>query len=204
MSRKATAALNLGPDVVAMLLPHRRPFLFVDRITHYAREPTPTLRAERYVSAADPVFTGHFPELHLWPGVLIQEGLGQSCNLLLSLLGIESWWEERGGRAGEVLEALENLELGYRLHPGFQPQKVEPFLRQMVPPAAFMGLAAAVEIKFLAPVFAGVLLEYEVSRTDVVGEMVRCAIEARAAGAPVARGFMTNKMGLPLPALRTR
>ena len=199
MSTRELRPLNLGPDVLARLLPHRRPFLMVDRITHFAAGPEPRLRAERYISAADPIFEGHFPELHLWPGVYIQEGLGQSCGLLLTLLGLQAHYVATLRDPDEPLRALANLELGYRLHPGFQADDAASFLSAMVPPAAFMGMAASVDMKFLAPVFAGQRLDYDVRRTDVIGDMVRCDIEAFVGKDTVARGTMTSKMGVRLP-----
>lgn len=202
MSQPPLRPLNLGPDVVALLLPHRRPFLMVDRVTHFAAGPEPRLRAERYISASEPVFEGHFPELHLWPGVYIQEGLGQTCGILQTILSIQEHYIAQTREPDALLRTLANLELGYRLHPGFQPEDAAAFLSALVPPAAFMGVAASVELKFLAPVFAGQRLDYEVRRTDVIGEMIRCDLEAFVGKETVARGTMTNKMGVRLPGPR--
>src|SRR5262249_30324140 len=82
-SMKTKHNLSLGPDTIQRLPPHGRPFLMVDTVEGYERAPHPTLLAARHVSANEPVFEGHFPGLHLWPGVYTIEGLGQSANLLL-------------------------------------------------------------------------------------------------------------------------
>ncbi|MFH2006123.1 MAG: 3-hydroxyacyl-ACP dehydratase FabZ family protein [bacterium] len=203
MKKKRRDELNLGPDVLRALLPHRRPFLMVDRITAYDRDADPPyLRAERHISGNEPVFEGHFPDLSIWPGVYTQEGLGQSCNLLVVLLALQQRLQEQGGDPGDVLRALRNLELGHRLQPGFQPDVARELARQLPPPATFVGFTAQVELKFLAPVFAGQVLTYHVTRDHLLHDMVRCGVEASVEGRPVAQGLITGKFGIELPVLR--
>lgn len=69
----ATSAL--GPEDVLRILPHRPPFLFVDRIEAHV----PGLRAVgvKCVAANEPFFAGHFPGHPIMPGVLILEALAQ-------------------------------------------------------------------------------------------------------------------------------
>jgi 3-hydroxyacyl-[acyl-carrier-protein] dehydratase len=62
------------------LLPHRYPFLLVDRIT--AIEPGKTIVALKNVTYNENFFTGHFPEVPTMPGVLILEALAQASGLL--------------------------------------------------------------------------------------------------------------------------
>ena len=78
--------LSLGADAVMMLLPHRRPFLFLDGVEAFERAPRPTLTGHKQVSVNEPVFEGHFPGLSLWPGVYTIEGMGQCVNALLVVL----------------------------------------------------------------------------------------------------------------------
>ena len=61
-------------------LPHRYPFLLVDRVVAYA--PKASLEAYKNVTFNEPVFTGHFPQSPVFPGVLILEGLAQAAALL--------------------------------------------------------------------------------------------------------------------------
>lgn len=61
-------------------LPHRPPFLLVDRILE--REPGVRVVAEKLVSAADPLLQGHFPGRPLVPGVLLVEMLAQAAAFL--------------------------------------------------------------------------------------------------------------------------
>ena len=61
-------------------LPHRYPFLLIDRVTEY--EPGSTLSALKNVSINEPIFTGHFPQFPVFPGVLILEAMAQCCAIL--------------------------------------------------------------------------------------------------------------------------
>lgn len=62
------------------LLPHRYPFLLVDRVTDF--EKGKYLHAIKNVSVNEPQFAGHFPQLPVFPGVLILEAMAQSTGLL--------------------------------------------------------------------------------------------------------------------------
>ncbi len=61
-------------------LPHRYPFLLVDRIVEIKED---TLRAIKNVSFNEPFFVGHFPDNPVMPGVLIIEALAQAGGILL-------------------------------------------------------------------------------------------------------------------------
>jgi 3-hydroxymyristoyl/3-hydroxydecanoyl-(acyl carrier protein) dehydratase len=65
------------------LLPHREPFLFVDRVTKL--DPHKSIVAERLLRAEEPHFAGHFPGRPIMPGVLIAEALAQTSGLLIGL-----------------------------------------------------------------------------------------------------------------------
>jgi len=64
-------------------LPHRYPFLLVDRVLSY--EPARTLTAIKNVTFDEPCFTGHFPGRPIFPGVLIIESMAQATGLLGAL-----------------------------------------------------------------------------------------------------------------------
>ena len=61
-------------------LPHRYPFLLIDRVLDYKENET--LHAIKNVSMNEPFFQGHFPEYPVMPGVLILEALAQATGIL--------------------------------------------------------------------------------------------------------------------------
>lgn len=65
---------------IQKLLPHRYPFLLVDRVTECV--PEQRLVAYKNVSVNEPYFNGHFPGHPVMPGVLILECMAQACALL--------------------------------------------------------------------------------------------------------------------------
>ena len=65
---------------IQQLLPHRPPFLLVDRVIAFEKDAR--LVALKGVTMNEPFFTGHFPGKPVMPGVLILEALAQSCALL--------------------------------------------------------------------------------------------------------------------------
>ena len=69
-------------DVVEIqeVLPHRYPFLLVDRVTEIVKNET--LHAFKNVSISENIFQGHFPGHPIYPGVMILEGMAQAGGLL--------------------------------------------------------------------------------------------------------------------------
>jgi 3-hydroxyacyl-[acyl-carrier-protein] dehydratase len=65
---------------IQKILPHRYPFLLVDRVTEYV--PNEKLTGFKNVTTNEPFFGGHFPGHPVMPGVLILEALAQACALL--------------------------------------------------------------------------------------------------------------------------
>jgi 3-hydroxyacyl-[acyl-carrier-protein] dehydratase len=75
---------------IMRLLPHRYPFLLVDRVLSIGGN---TIQAYKCVSINEPFFQGHFPDLPVMPGVLILEAMAQTGGLLV-LSGMEAAaWE---------------------------------------------------------------------------------------------------------------
>ncbi|HIQ27343.1 MAG TPA: 3-hydroxyacyl-ACP dehydratase FabZ [Sulfurovum sp.] len=62
------------------ILPHRFPFLLVDRIISLT--PGGYIEAYKNVSISEPVFQGHFPDHPIYPGVMIIEGMAQAGGVL--------------------------------------------------------------------------------------------------------------------------
>lgn len=68
---------------ILSLLPHRYPFLLVDRVLDYCyTDEKKVLKAVKNVSVNEPFFQGHFPGKPVMPGVLILEALAQATGLL--------------------------------------------------------------------------------------------------------------------------
>ncbi len=76
-------SLPMESQVIARMLPHRYPFLLVDRVTAY--EVGKSLTAIKNVTVNEPFFQGHFPDYPVMPGVLIIEALAQASGLLVHL-----------------------------------------------------------------------------------------------------------------------
>jgi len=67
---------------IAKILPHRYPFLLVDKVISLDLE-AGTIIAQKNVTFNEPFFQGHFPDAPIMPGMLILEALAQSSGILL-------------------------------------------------------------------------------------------------------------------------
>jgi 3-hydroxyacyl-[acyl-carrier-protein] dehydratase len=70
-------------DLILRILPHRYPFLLVDRVERIALGKSAVGR--KCVSVNEPHFTGHFPGVPIMPGVLIIEAMAQTSAVLVGL-----------------------------------------------------------------------------------------------------------------------
>jgi len=105
---------------IRKLLPHRYPFLLVDRVLEV--EPGVRLVAHKNVSFNEPYFQGHFPEEPVMPGVLQVEAMAQAMGILMLLadetladkrpafMGVDECRFRRPVRPGDVLEIRVELE----------------------------------------------------------------------------------------------
>ncbi len=73
-------AFIMQSDEIKQYLPHRYPFLLVDRVIEFT--PGLHIKAIKNVSSNEPFFQGHFPHYAVMPGVLIVEALAQTAALL--------------------------------------------------------------------------------------------------------------------------
>jgi 3-hydroxyacyl-[acyl-carrier-protein] dehydratase len=83
MSSEPKPGLVLDVEGIQRLLPHRPPFLLVDRVIAFEKEKS--LVALKGVTMNEPFFAGHFPGHPVMPGVLILEALAQAAGLLACL-----------------------------------------------------------------------------------------------------------------------
>ena len=81
MTTDTTPALTLPLEAadIMRILPHRYPFLLVDRVIEL--EPGKRAVAIKQVTANEPQFTGHFPGRPIMPGVLMVEALAQTAGV---------------------------------------------------------------------------------------------------------------------------
>ena len=84
MSADGPAAAPVEIDIFEVLrrIPHRYPFLLVDRAEEY--RPHESIIGIKCVTINEPFFVGHFPENPVMPGVLIVEALAQTGAVLMS------------------------------------------------------------------------------------------------------------------------
>jgi len=79
--------VDVGRQEIMQILPHRDPFLFVDRVLELQVDEQ--VLAQRELRDDEPHFSGHFPGRAIMPGVLITEALAQTSGLLLALSAME-------------------------------------------------------------------------------------------------------------------
>jgi 3-hydroxyacyl-[acyl-carrier-protein] dehydratase len=79
--------VTLDVNGIAELLPHRYPFLLIDRITECI--PGKSITAVKNVTVNEPFFQGHFPGNPVMPGVLILEAMAQAGGVLSHLTHAE-------------------------------------------------------------------------------------------------------------------
>ena len=102
-------SLPLYAEDIRRILPHRYPFLLVDRVTEL--EPGKRAVGYKMVSANEPHFTGHFPEYNLMPGVLIAEAMAQLGGIAVLLV------PEFAGKQ-PMLAGLDEMRFRGQVRPG--------------------------------------------------------------------------------------
>jgi len=101
-------------EEVKQFLPHRYPFLLVDRVLECT--PGETLTAIKNVSVNEPFFQGHFPQKAIMPGVLIIEALAQATGLL----GFRTMSEIPSEDLLYMLVGVDNVRFKRQVIPGDQ------------------------------------------------------------------------------------
>jgi beta-hydroxyacyl-ACP dehydratase FabZ len=105
--------LPLKVEEIQRILPHRYPFLLVDRIV--ALEPGKSIVGLKNVSINEPCFQGHFPGRPIMPGVLIVESLAQVGGILALLSTPQNM-----GNPSIYLMSLDKVRFRHPVVPGDQ------------------------------------------------------------------------------------
>ncbi len=128
---------TLNVEEIMSLLPHRYPFLMIDRVVDYSITPEhKTLRAIKNVSFNEPFFQGHFPGKPVLPGVLILEAMAQATGVLaFTMVGKPE--------PGELyyFASIDNARFRHPVVPGDQLVLDVEFLKERRGIASFKGVA---------------------------------------------------------------
>ena len=134
---------TLDVGEIAAMLPHRYPFLLVDRVLDFT--PGERLRALKNVTINEPFFQGHFPGHPVMPGVLIIESLAQACGLLVQV----SRKHDPEARALYYLVKVDNAKFTQIVGPGDQ-LILEVKLKRMIRSMGLFHGRATVDGKVVA------------------------------------------------------
>ena len=108
----APAATTLDILEIQRILPHRYPFLLIDRVTELRRKER--IVALKNVSVNEPFFAGHFPTFPIMPGVLVVEAMAQAGGVLLL-----TEFEDRAAKL-LLFTGIENAKFRRPIVPGDQ------------------------------------------------------------------------------------
>jgi 3-hydroxyacyl-[acyl-carrier-protein] dehydratase len=100
-----------GMDEILQAIPHRPPFLFLDRVVEVTES---GIVAERTVRAEEPHFEGHYPGNPLMPGVLLCEACFQAAAVYL----VKTQPEEGTGERTPVLARIQEAKFKQMVRPG--------------------------------------------------------------------------------------
>ena len=78
-----TAVLSADLDLIQRIIPHRYPFLLVDKVRDIVINESCV--GIKNVTINEPQFTGHFPGMPVFPGVMIIEAMAQTSGILVGL-----------------------------------------------------------------------------------------------------------------------
>ena len=138
---------------IKKLLPHRAPFLFVERLTDIV--PHESATGWKAVSANEPHFLGHFPDYAVMPGVLIVEAMAQTAGALV----VHSLGFAREKRIVYFM-TIEKARFRKPVHPGDMLRMPVKALRRRGPVwrfegHAYVGDTLCAEAEFSATIFGG-------------------------------------------------
>lgn len=102
---------SLNISDIMEVIPHRFPFLLVDKIIELELEPVARAVGIKNVTMNEPFFQGHFPEYPIMPGVLVVEALAQTACVAGLMM------EENKGKL-PLFTGIDNLKIRRQIVPG--------------------------------------------------------------------------------------
>lgn len=148
-----TQTVDLGREQITRLLPHREPFLFVDRVTHVDLVQK-AARGLRRIDPDDPVFQGHFPDYKVYPGALLVETMGQLAICLHHLLS----WGRVTVEPGDIPPPVRLLRVHHAIFLGeVHPGDELILLNRLVASDSYTMVCASQALKGDQPVSAAVM-----------------------------------------------
>jgi 3-hydroxyacyl-[acyl-carrier-protein] dehydratase len=130
----STVTLPIDVAAIRALLPHRYPFLLVDRVVEL--DPHKRVLAYKNVTCNEPFFNGHFPDHPVMPGVLVVEALAQAGGLLTQL-------SNGGGTDGRLfyMVKIDNAKFSRMVVPGDRLELEVTLKRTIRNMALYAGVA---------------------------------------------------------------
>jgi 3-hydroxyacyl-[acyl-carrier-protein] dehydratase len=104
----------MNTEQIKEYLPHRYPFLLLDRIVEWEKDKR--LVALKNVTANEPFFQGHFPHYAVMPGVLVVEAMAQAC----AMLGLLSLGQKDDGKHVYYFAGIDGARFKRPVRPGDQ------------------------------------------------------------------------------------
>ena len=131
----SSVTLPVNSAEIERLLPHRYPFLLVDRVVEFEKDKR--VLAYKNVTCNEPFFTGHFPGHPVMPGVLVIEALAQAGGLLTQLS------RDPGAGDGQTfyLVKVDNAKFSRMVVPGDKLELDVELRRRIRNMAQYVGIA---------------------------------------------------------------
>ena len=118
-------SMQLDIEQIKQYLPHRYPFLMLDRVIDV--KPGESLTAIKNISINEPIFQGHFPQVAVFPGVMMVEAMAQASGILAYMTAEKP---EEGSKDLYFFAGIDKTRFKKMVVPGDQLQLKIEFLQE--------------------------------------------------------------------------